>query len=37
MQLETTNLTQRMWTYVFGLGLAAYAAIFLVQGVGSFV
>ena len=34
-----TNIStsQRLWTFVMGLGLAAYAAIFVVEGVGSFV
>jgi len=32
-----SSLSQRLWTFVIGLGLAAYAAIFLVEGVGSFI
>lgn len=37
MNLETNNLSQRLWTYVMGLGLAAYAAIFVVEGIGGFI
>jgi hypothetical protein len=35
----TTNISfsQRLWTFVLGLGLAAYAAVFVVEGVGSFI
>lgn len=32
-----TNISQRLWTYVMGFGLAAYAAIFVVEGVGSYI
>ncbi len=37
MNAQRPNLSQRLWTYVMGLGLAAYAAIFVVEGVGSFI
>lgn len=36
MRFETATLSQRLWTYVVGLGLSAYAAIFVIEGVGGF-
>ncbi len=36
MRLEANTLSQRLWTYIVGFGLAAYAAIFVVEGVGGF-
>ena len=31
-----TSISQRLWTYMMGLGLATYAAIFVVEGIGGF-
>jgi hypothetical protein len=32
-----TSLSQRLWTIVMGLGLAAYATVFVVEGVGGYI
>ena len=37
MNAPHSIFSQRLWTYVMGLGLAAYAAIFVVEGVGGFI
>jgi len=37
MNAPRTSFSQRLWTYVMGLGLAAYTAVFVVEGVGGFI
>ena len=35
--MNTVNSTsQRLWTFVMGVGLAAYATLFVLNGVGGF-
>lgn len=37
MNAQHLPLSQRLWTVVMGLGLAAYAAVFVVEGVGGYI
>lgn len=37
MTTTRQDFSQRLWTLVFGVGLTAYAGIFLVEGIGSYI